>query len=255
VRSLDLVRHELELLHKQCDRGTVVHLSDTIVNGDAARFSALCGILNWYKDKLTFSVDTRMDHVDEHFARATFLAGIRYIRMGSEALHASVLESGNSGRAMHRLGRVTRLIRKYNPEAIIHLYWMTGLPASTHATVTAERAVIRDLIRRRIVDIIGNKIMVPYPATQHFDQPERFGIMMLGRPWSEFDRMSPPVYDLRTLSSEAIYTAFMSTEEVQIDAYHRAGVGAAARFGGSSTGFLGRAYLEDDNDGSLEANG
>jgi hypothetical protein len=75
------------------------------------------------------------------------------------------------------------------------------------------------LVLKDLVDIIGNKIFVPYPGTPFFQQPNDFNITIKTKQWSKYDRRSFPVYELKDLSAEEIYTGYLFQEAILLQAY------------------------------------
>ena len=110
-------------------------------------------------------------------------------------------------------------IRSSDSSMAIHAYMIAGLPGSTRQTMFEKAKSMRDLVLKDLVDIIGNKIFVPYPGTPFFQQPNDFNITIKTKQWSKYDRRSFPVYELKDLSAEEIYTGYLFQEAILLQAY------------------------------------
>jgi radical SAM superfamily enzyme YgiQ (UPF0313 family) len=97
---------------------------------------------------------------------------------------------------------------------LIHAYWITGLCGSTIETANESVRDAGQLLESGSVDILSNKMLVPYPGTPYHELPGNFGITLLDRPWAAYDRMSRPVYELETMNSAQLFASFCRTEAV-----------------------------------------
>ena len=77
----------------------------------------------------------------------------------------------------------------------------------------------RKLITTTTADIVGNRFFVPYPGTPCGRNPKQYGITLLTRDWSHYDRLSFPVYRLDSLSEFEIYYGFLFASAIQLQAY------------------------------------
>ena len=217
--SLERIIEELRFVTQGATDRTLIHFSDSIFTLDKDRTIELCDRLAKAQLNAVFSCDTRVDHIDADIVKALAKARFASIRLGIEDMDDKILQTVNkdilAGQSLHALG----VIRNVAPHIVIHAYMMTGLPGTTMETLSKAARSIRSLILEEKVDVIGNKILVPYPGTPYFHSPEQYHMQMLHHNWSTFDRLSFPVYRLTNLTEYQIYFGFLTLESVQLQAY------------------------------------
>lgn len=217
--SLEHIIDELHLLTQGATEQTLIHFSDSIFTLDKARTIALCERIAHARFKAVFSCDTRVDHIDAEIVNALATARFACVRLGIETMDDAILQSNKKGQLAQQSVQALEIIRRLAPEMVIYAYMLTGLPGSTMETISAAAGDLQPLIGQENVDIIGNKMLVPYPGTSYFASPEQYQMQILHHKWSQFDRMSLPVYRLADLTEYQIYFAFLFLESVQVRAY------------------------------------
>lgn len=220
-RPVASVLDELTILSRNLPAGTLVHFSDAVFTHDWERVEELIRRLKASDIELLYSFDTRPDLIDSRLAGALQDAGFIYFRLGFESLQDGVLARTGKGIRHLEILQASQTIREAAPRAAILGYMVAGLPGSTAASMREEAGEIARLISEGVADVIGNKILVPYPGTLYFEDPEGSGINMRTMDWSLYDRNSMPVYDLASLGAEEIYEGFLIQETALVHAYGR----------------------------------
>lgn len=221
LRSLKAVYAEIAHVLASVPKGTLIHFSDPVFDLEADRTKELCEWLELHASGYYFSVDTRIDLLTPERARLLRRAGCRYLRVGLESLVPSVLVQVNKGLTPAQGLSGLRMLRETVPDVIVHAYWITGLPGSTRQTAQQSIQDAEALIADGLVDVLSNKILVPYPGSPYYRAPHANGLVLLQRPWDEFDRMSMPVYRLSHVSERDIYDWFCTTEAAAAKALER----------------------------------
>jgi anaerobic magnesium-protoporphyrin IX monomethyl ester cyclase len=214
--SLYIIIEELSYLHSHCTPKTLVHFSDSVFNADENHASSVCERIAEFSDKFIYSIDTRAELATTKFVRKAAKAGIKYFRIGATSLQESLLKGSNGNNIVID---ASKQIKSASAESIIHLYWMTGLPGSNLENLGISALAIKNLIKKNYVHIVGNRIFVPYPGTNIFINPTKYGIKILKKNWDYYDRLSPPVYSLDSIMDFEIYDQFLKTEKLQVEAY------------------------------------
>jgi radical SAM superfamily enzyme YgiQ (UPF0313 family) len=159
-------------------------------------------------------MDTRADLLSASNVRLLRSAGFRYFRVGLETLDPTLLGRVAKGWSPAQAIECLRSIREETPDVAVHAYWITGLPGSTAETMRQSLADVETLLEQNLIDILSNKVLVPYPGTVYHSQPGSSGLHLLKAPWAAYDRLSPPVYELDRSSSAEIYDWFCLTERL-----------------------------------------
>jgi radical SAM superfamily enzyme YgiQ (UPF0313 family) len=196
----------------------LIHFSDAVFTADKERTKNICKVISKYCTNALFSIDTRIDTLDEDLIACLSNAGFIYYRFGIESIDNSYKKIEN---AINQLENLSCLIRRISPRAVLHGYWITGFPGTTQMSINKNTVEIVRLIESGVLDIVSNKIFVPYPGTPLYQNPTKYGLLNLDFDWSKYDRFSYPVYDLKDMTSREIYEGFIFQEKELIEAYLR----------------------------------
>jgi radical SAM superfamily enzyme YgiQ (UPF0313 family) len=218
VRNIETVYDELTHLFCSIPKGTLIHFSDPVFNIDSRRTAVLCDWLSNNAPYFYFSMDTRIDLLSTERVDVLRRAGFRYFRVGVESLLPDLLDKAHKGWDPMQVYDSLGAIRESAPDSIIHAYWITGLPGSTHDTTEQSIEDAKNLLQSNLIDILSNKVLVPYPGTNYYAAPNKFGMQLLEKSWSAYDRLSVPVFNLDTISAEEIYRCFCRTEIIAAEA-------------------------------------
>jgi radical SAM superfamily enzyme YgiQ (UPF0313 family) len=218
-RRIEQVFEEVEFLSHHLQPGTLIHFSDAVLNISWNRLNELIRRIKGADIHLLYSFDTRVDLINETQARALYEGSFVYFRMGFESARDDVLRTAEKSTDHQRQLEACRIIRNASDRIAILAYMVTGLPGSTRETIALDAIYLRQMVQDEQVDIIGNKIFVPYPGTPYFDNASGFNITIKTRDWSKYDRNSYPVYELADLSSDEIYFGFLQQEAFLTQAY------------------------------------
>jgi len=219
VNSLDNVLAEIRLVTREAAPNTLVHFSDSVFTLNKARTLELCARLARESSNVVFSCDTRVDMLDSEVIQALVAARFALIRLGIETLDDDLLQSACKGIFATQSLQTIELLRQTAPSLAIHAYILTGLPGSTPETLAGSARNIQFLIENDRVDVIGNKILVPYPGTPYFEHPSAYQMEILHHDWSTYDRLSFPVFRTATLTEHQLWEQFLWLEETQLQAY------------------------------------
>jgi len=208
---------EVKLLAKSVKKGTLFHFSDAIFN---LRWDVVSELVQNIKDlDVFFSMDTRVDLVNAEQTKQLSEAGFIYFRMGYESLQDKELIISDKAITHEAQIRSSEIIRQTDPRVAIHAYMITGLPGASSESMGYDIYQIRRMIETELVDVIGNKILVPYPGTPYYENSESLGIEIMTKDWSKYDRRSYPVYRLDQLSPDEIYSGYLAQEAALTEAY------------------------------------
>jgi len=211
-RGSEQVLEELEFLSARLPQNTLVHFSDAVFNADWGNTAELVDRIEAARFSLLFSLDTRADRVVENEVRALANAGFKYFRLGFESLHDDLLRACGKAATRRDQQSASDIIRRVGDDLAIHAYMLTGLPGTTHESLVLDAIEIGRMIASDTVDVVGNKILVPYPGSPYYDAASEVGISILTHDWSKYDRRSCPVYRLKNLSSDEIYSGYLLQE-------------------------------------------
>lgn len=220
-RAAESVVREMGYLDHVLPAGTLVHISDSVFTLRWERVQELIDLLERQRFSLLYSFDTRADAVTTEQARALQNAGFVYFRLGLETTNDALLERSGKLMCHGDALEASSNIREGADRAAIMGYMMAGLPGSTSLSMAEDAQAIQRMIAEDVVDIIGNKLLVPYPGTSYFEDAAAMGLSIRHRDWSRYDRNSVPVYDLETMTAEQIYQGFVEQEATLAESYRQ----------------------------------
>lgn len=213
------ILQEIDYLNRSLLPNTLVHFSDPVFTLDKKRTISLCEGIAALQPQIVFSMDTRIDCIDDEIISALAKANILIYRFGIEDGNQKIVNNASKSIGVSSLFDLSSRIRRIAPNSIILVYWITGLPGTTMNTIKENANFLKHIVSSKTVDIVGNKLLVPYPGTDYADMPQKYGMHINTKDWRLYDRLSRPVYDLDTMNSNAIYDSFIYLEQVLVDAY------------------------------------
>lgn len=213
------VINELYFIAKQVPEGTLVHFCDSIFNSNIQYIRKLLEAFTNADFKLSFSCDLRVNTITKEIVSLMKSAGFIQYCVGIESGNNDLLIQYKQGQQLKESLCACDLIREVHPEAFIKAYWIVGLPGTTIENLKYDRDIIQKLVCNRIVNIISNKVFVPYPGTLIFNDPNKFGIFIRYKDWAKYLRHYKPVFDLQTINSKEIFEWLLTQEQTLLDSY------------------------------------
>jgi hypothetical protein len=93
----------------------------------------------------------------------------------------------------------------------VQTYWVFGLPGETFATAMRSVELMRDWIRRELIDAVHITMAVPYPGTPLGENPAAYGVRIVDTNFDNYWTSSAslgigyPVIESKDLTREHIY--------------------------------------------------
>jgi len=209
---------EIETLAKHLAPTSLIHFSDSIFNLNWDSKSDLIDRLTKSNYDLNFSCDTRVDLMTVDQVKQMANAGFKYIRMGFENVNDDILAMSNKSISNSMQIEACDLIRRVDNSIAIHAYMMTGLPGTKRTTLMNDALSIRDLILNDHVDIVGNKIFVPYPGLG-YSESKNSSLFIDTKEWKRYDRRSYPVYHFLDFKCGRNYSGYLFQEAILTQTY------------------------------------
>ncbi len=156
-----------------------------------------------------FTIPTRIDTVTADGIRALKATGIKILCAGIENFSPRVLKMMNK-KQDH--AAITAGCRKLREQAIwLNAYWLIGHPGDTPAEAAATHAGFRDFCERGLINSGHAFIFVPYPGTEFYNNPDRYGIKITTYDWKKWQRWTDsPVSCLEDFSAPEIEIAWQN---------------------------------------------
>jgi len=168
-RSPKNVAAELKHLKEEYDIGMCCFSDDTFIL-NKERVKEICRLIKdlgvrWY-------CLTRVDHVDEELFKIMVDAGCMSIAFGLESGSNKVLKAINKNTTVEQAYEALYITKKAGLRVRGQL--MVGLPFEENEDIEATKEMIINI--REDVDTLGLHIFQPYPGTDAWDNPEKYGL-------------------------------------------------------------------------------
>lgn len=151
---------------------------------------------------------TRVDCVDQETLEVMADNNCILLKFGAESGSDEILRSMGKGTTAKQIEYATRMAKDIGLN--VFTYWMTGLPGETEKTVQQSMDLQRRLFESGQCDLAEDVIFVPYPGTDIHATPQKYGITIEQKPWSQWREDMPSVTSTRELSSRRIYDLWLN---------------------------------------------
>lgn len=168
----------------------------------ATRFAREIG-----KRDVYWIAQTRVDCVDERTLGELASNRCILLKFGAENASTSILRTMNKNTTACQIKDATSLAKRVGLN--VFTYWMTGLPGETEATVRESMDLQRELFESGSCDLAEDVIFVPYPGTDIYNNPAKYGISIEQKPWAQWREDMPSVTSTCKLSSTRIYELWL----------------------------------------------
>lgn len=130
------------------------------------------------------------------------------IIFGAETCNQDSLTLLNKGQTFDQVIAALRTARKASLTTIAQ--WMVGLPGETTSTIYQTLATINRLYTSGLAERVDIQMLVPFPWTEVYRYPEKFGIKIESHTWEEYHELGYyPVYSTDTLTRKQIWDYFL----------------------------------------------
>ena len=160
-----------------------------------------------WNEGVDWGCETRVDIVSKEQLKTLANYGCREIDFGLESLDANVLKIVKKG---INVEDAYRTFSEATEQGIrCHVNLMIGLPGETEKTALKTVQVICEWLRQGIVSTVDYFVTVPYPGTELFTNPNKYGMIINNNNWNNYREDCAPVFDLRTMNSRQIYSCWL----------------------------------------------
>ncbi|MHA1895806.1 MAG: B12-binding domain-containing radical SAM protein, partial [Promethearchaeota archaeon] len=206
---------ELMLIKSLIGDYNFLHISDPMF-GVTRKQVEIAKKLKNIKHNLYFSCDIKANYVTYDLIKMMIDCGIRIFSIGIETLNDKSLKLIKKNCSAQKEINACKIIKKFD-NSFLKSYWIFGLPGENKSSLDHNVKEIYRLLRNNIIDQVCNHVLVPYPGTEFFNYPDRFGIEIIHNNWIRYEgRSFPLVYDLKSISGEDIYEYFAKAHENEL---------------------------------------
>ncbi len=130
------------------------------------------------------------------------------IIFGAETCNQASLDILRKGQTFNQVLTALKTAKEFSLTTI--LQWIVGLPGETTSTIYTSLATISRLYTSGLSDRIDIQLLVPFPWTEIYKNPSKYGISIHSRKWDEYNELGYyPVYSTDTLTRQQIWSYFL----------------------------------------------
>jgi len=195
-RSVANVIDEIKMLQKEYGIRSF-HFYDDTPTASLEWLTELCNELK--KLNIKWSINTRVDVVDEHKLKMMKDAGCSFISFGIESGSQRILDDIlKKGISLKKVKEVFDLTHKLG--IMNHGSCMVGIPGETKKDI--EKTI--NFVKEIKADFIQFAMLVPLPGTEIYDYIEEHGGRFLYNSWKDFTYYDKPVFEMPGLSRKEV---------------------------------------------------
>jgi anaerobic magnesium-protoporphyrin IX monomethyl ester cyclase len=172
-----------------------VYYGDETFTQDVERTLALLKAQEERGD-ITFDAQTRLDRVqDPGVINALGRGGCNWLEVGLESLSLKTREQLKRGHRITEDDQIITLKRLRDAGIATCAFSMTGIPGQTYDEMKANIYGVAELIGKGLLWASYLAMTNPYPGSQMFEDPERYGIRrILHKNYEGYSEDLPPVF-------------------------------------------------------------
>lgn len=186
LNSIERVLQEIEYLVEK-HHLKQISFSDDLFTFSRARVNALCDMIIEKNLDIKWACFSRVDYVDATLLHKMQKAGCQQILYGVESGSQRILDLCKKHQTVERARKAIELTKEEGIAVCASI--ILGLPGENHQTVQKTL----DFILETKPPDISLHLLVPYPGTRIWEEPEKFGIRILGQEWQYYTQAIPMV--------------------------------------------------------------
>lgn len=156
---------------------------------------------------VNYDCQTRLNCLtDVEVIRALAGSGCRWVEVG---LETSNQESLNLYKQGMKLGNTEEVLECLRDEGIAACsFTVTGFPNQTVDDMKRSTDWVCSLIQRDLLQASYMQVLVPYPGSDMYERPAKYGIKLLHHDYRYYNEDMPPVFDTELAKSDEVYEQF-----------------------------------------------
>lgn len=175
------------------------NIVDELFTQDVEQLSHICRILKEIGN-INWRCEARVDNLSPELMIEMKEAGCYSIQIGIECADNKALRSMGKQTTVEQIRQVARWQKEIGGLKT-HGVMIFGLPWDTRESVKRKIDFALELFEQGV--LVMNSVLTPFPGTDIFNHPEKYGIRINSRDWSRYD-FCDCVIDTRHLSSDEI---------------------------------------------------
>ncbi len=163
-----------------------------------------------------FYITTRIDTVTEQGIKKMKETNINILCVGIENFSDQVLKMMNKGQNYASILKGCEMLKNHN--IWTNAYWMIGHPGDNPDNAEYTYSMFKEFFEKKLLKSGHVFVFVPYPGTEYFNHPEKYGIIINSYEWRKWRRWTKkPISCLENFSTDQVVTAYLKAREMLIN--------------------------------------
>jgi radical SAM superfamily enzyme YgiQ (UPF0313 family) len=205
--SVDRVLDEIRGYRRQYGEHHNIYFGDETFTVHKERTLAICDALR-DDGTIRYDIQTRPNCLgDDSVLRALKDSGCSWVEIGIETINQNSQDMHKQRMKLKELEETLARLQDSGLTACSFL--VNGFPDQSLDDMKRSIDYVCDLIDRELLQASYIFGLVPYPGSQLFAEPERFGMRLLHRDFRYYHEELPPVYETAFAKPDDIYRMFL----------------------------------------------
>ena len=201
------IMDELERLYSTFG-SRLFYVGDETFTLNEERALRIMNIFESFKEDAYWIFQTRIDRLTKKIlAKLKTCKKLIEIDVGIENIDDSVLKLNQKNLTFSQICTGLQKLKKTGKKVLG--YWIVGLPGETQETLKKNLHFMKYFLANGFLYLIEVGCFVPYPGTDIYRNPERYGITIHSRNFSGYTGESFPSYSTAGLSAERIFAWYL----------------------------------------------
>jgi anaerobic magnesium-protoporphyrin IX monomethyl ester cyclase len=221
VRQPHHVVDEIEHLGAQYGLRNFLFLDDTFTALPEQLTIPVCQEITSRRLGITFGCESRVDAITPHLIEHLVQAGAQAIQLGIESGSQEILDKIGKRITLHQVYNAVRWA--LDAGLRVACCFMLGHPDETEETAR-QTAELMKKVRAMGVAVTPLSVFTPFPGTDVYERPERYGVRREELDWKKFTTFCP-VFKIKHLSLERLRELYVEISCDLVPAEAAAGKG------------------------------
>lgn len=207
---------ELDAYRSHYGKNHIIYFGDETFTVNKKMTHQLCLALQERGDVI-YNAQTRLGSMyNRELMDDLYKSGCRWLEVGIESIDQTV---SNQLKQKTNLSQMRdKLLMARDAGIPICSYIIHGLPTQTIDDMLRSADAVAELIAEGLLHATYYNMLVPYPGTKMYNNPEEFDMRIETRETKLYNEDGMPVYSTKHASSAQIYDAFIQATNVLADA-------------------------------------
>lgn len=207
--SAQYVVNEMEMLVKEygCEK---IGIADDLFTFDRKRVIDICDLIHKRDLKVTWGCSVRADTFDRELLEKMHEAGCDVLFIGVETVDDTVMKTIRKRLKIEKVKEAIKLAKDVGFK--IKASFILGLPFQKPEEAEGILQFVEEVGLTPPLDLITINMLCPFPGTDLYDDPEKYGITITNKNWTLYNGLNC-VTESKTFPRDQLINSYMEIVE------------------------------------------